>query len=156
MKSDWSVLAPAPRRTAAVLHPLGPDTTAMELMVMSWFAAGHELMWIPIIEVGSGPDGAARAQDAAAAIGGPRLLTGIDGLRRLPQGIKGWLLPAHLDDTCVVVVRDAACEVTFTSVVHSITGQTISWRTCTEDAAAEPGCADRAQGATEATEKRSV
>lgn len=128
MTSDWQ----APRRTAAVLHPVGPDTTAMELMVMSWFAAGHELMWIPIIEVGSDRDGAARAQDAAAAIGGPRLLTGIDGLRRLPSGIKGWLLPAHLDDTCVVVVRDAAGEVTFGSVTHSITGEMISWRTSCE------------------------
>jgi hypothetical protein len=152
MTSDWQ----APRRTAAVLHPVGPDTTAMELMVMSWFAAGHELMWIPIIEVGSDRDGAARAQDAAAAIGGPRLLTGIDGLRRLPSGIKGWLLPAHLDDTCVVVVRDAAGEVTFASVVNPVTGQTISWRTCTEDGVAQLGRADRAQPATEATAKRSV
>ena len=33
------------------LMPVGPDTNEIELTVMGWFAAGHELLWVPIFEV---------------------------------------------------------------------------------------------------------
>ncbi|PWV59029.1 hypothetical protein [Plasticicumulans acidivorans] len=85
--------------------PIGPDTTATELMVMSWFAAGHEVLWIPIIEVGSDREGAEHARVDAEQIGEPRVLRAMADLAGLPHGIKGWLVHAHLDNTCVVAVR---------------------------------------------------
>ena len=82
------------RRNAAALLPIGRDTTAVELMVMSWFAAGHEVLWVPIIEVAPGRDEAARACADAKDIGEPRPLRTLADLASLPLGSKGWLLSA--------------------------------------------------------------
>lgn len=79
---------------------------AVELMVMSWFAAGHEVLWVPIIEVAPGRVGAARVCADAKDIGEPRPLRTLADLASLPIGIKGWLLPIHMADTCVVAVRE--------------------------------------------------
>ena len=119
-----------PQLVAAV--PIGPDTTAMELLVMSWFTAGHEVLWIPIIEVGPGRDGADQARVDAEQIGEPRVLRTLADLGSLPQGINGWLFPAHLDDTCIVARREDGETVTFGSLTHPITGQTLTFRTDTE------------------------
>lgn len=114
------------------LCPVGPGTTAMELMVVSWFTAGHEVLWIPIIEVGPGRDGAEQARVDAAQVGEPRVLRALADLGGLPQGIKGWLFPARLDDTCVVACREDGETVTFGSLTHPITGQTLTFRNDTE------------------------
>lgn len=120
----------APRMAAVA--PIGPDTTAMELMVMSWFTAGHEVLWIPMIEVGPGRNSAEQARVDAEQIGEPRILRAIADLVGLPQGIKGWLFPAHLEDTCVVACREDGETVTFGSLSHPITGRTLTFRTDTE------------------------
>ena len=120
----------APRMAAVV--PIGPDTTAMELMVMSWFTAGHEVLWIPMIEVGPGRNGAEQARVDAEQIGEPRVLRAMADLVGLPQCIKGWLFPAHLEDTCVVACREDGETVTFGSLSHPITGRTLTFRTDTE------------------------
>jgi hypothetical protein len=119
------------RRNAAALLPIGRDTTAVELMVMGWFAAGHEVLWVPIIEVAPGRDGAARACADAKEIGEPRPLRTLAALASLPLGIKGWLLPVHMEDTCVVAVREGDA-VAFGTLAHPITGQTLTFRTDTE------------------------
>lgn len=120
----------APQMVAVV--PIGPDTTAMELMVMSWFTAGHEVLWIPIIEVGPGRNGAEQARVDAEQIGEPRVLRAMADLVGLPQSINGWLFPAHLEDTCVVACREDCETVTFGSLTHPITGRTLTFRTDTE------------------------
>ena len=119
------------RRNADALLPIGRDTTVVELMVMSWFAAGHEVLWVPIIEVAPGRDGAARASADAKDIGEPRPLRTLADLASLPLGIKGWLLPMHMADTCVVAVREDDAVV-FGTLDHPITGQTLTFRTDTE------------------------
>lgn len=120
----------APQMVAVV--PIGPDTTAMELMVMSWFTAGHEVLWIPMIEVGPGRNGAEQARVDAEQIGEPRILRAMADLAGLPQGIKGWLFPAHVEDTCVVACREDGETVTFGSLTHPITGRMLTFRTDTE------------------------
>lgn len=120
----------APQMVAVV--PIGPNTTAMELMAMSWFTAGHEVLWIPMIEVGPGRNGAELARVDAEQIGEPRILRAMADLVGLPQGIKGWLFPAHLENTCVVACREDGETVTFGSLSHPITGRTLTFRTDTE------------------------
>lgn len=120
----------APQMVAVV--PIGPNTTAMELMVMSWLTAGHEVLWIPMIEVGPGRNGAEQARVDAEQIGEPRILRAMADLVGLPQGIKGWLFPAHLEDSCVVACREDGETVTFGSLTHPITGRTLTFRTDTE------------------------
>lgn len=120
------------RQNAAALLPIGTDTTAMELLVMSWFAAGHEVLWIPIVDVGSGPDAIPQARVEADDLGKPYLLQSIAELVRLPVGIRGWLFPAHLDDTVVVAIHHSSGEVAFGCLRNPFTGQTISYRTDTE------------------------
>ncbi|MCC7184578.1 MAG: hypothetical protein IT509_13565 [Rhodocyclaceae bacterium] len=116
----------------ATLVPLSPYATAMELMVRSWFAAGHEVLWIPIIEVGDGPAGAAQARADAAQHGDPKLLRAFADLDGLPPDINGWLFPAHLNDTCIVAMRDDAGAVTFGSLTHPTTRQTLFYSSDTE------------------------
>lgn len=128
--------------TAAV-SPIGRDTTAVELMVMSWFAAGHEVLWVPIIEVAPGRDGAARARAEAQAIGEPHRLRTLADLASLPLGIKGWVLPVHMADTCVVAVREEDA-VAFGTLGHPITGQTLTFRTDTESGLLDLRCLDAA------------
>lgn len=117
--------------TAALL-PIGRDTTVVELMVMGWFGAGHEVLWIPIIEVSPGRDGAEQVRLDAGQIGEPRILRAMADLVGLPLGIKGWLFPAHMEDTCVVACREDGETVTFGSLSHPITGRTLTFRTDTE------------------------
>lgn len=120
------------RCNTAALLPIGRDTTVVELMVMGSFGAGHEVLWIPIIEVGPGRDRAEQARVDAEQIGEPRVLRALADLGGLPQGIKGWLFPAHLDDTCIVACREDGATVTFGSLTHPITGRTLTFRTDTE------------------------
>lgn len=63
------------------------------------------MLWIPIIEVGFGPQALAAAKERAEKIGGARLIADVLGFYRLPIGVRGWLFPAHLDDTDVVCAR---------------------------------------------------
>jgi len=116
------------------LLQIGPDTTHMELAVMSWFAAGHEILWIPIYEVADTGNGIGDAMAELDQFGGHRLIRDITELLTLPIGIKGWLFPAHLDDTDVVVTRTSPGEVTFGPLIHPATGQRITYRYPTEAA----------------------
>ena len=35
----------------------GREACEIELQIMAWFAAGHEILWIPIYEISAEPDG---------------------------------------------------------------------------------------------------
>jgi len=114
------------------LMPVTLDTTDLEGAVMGWFASGHEIPWIPIYEVGNGPNGIADAIAEKDHFGGPRLIRDITDFYALPLGIKGWVFPAHLDDTNVICVREAAAEISFGHLHHPVTGQRLTWRYDTE------------------------
>lgn len=116
-----------------IIQPVGPHAFDMQAEVLLWFAAGHEVLWIPIVEVGDEPDAIARARAQAEALGKPCLLHCIEEFACLPDGVRGWVFPAHLDDTCVVAQRIGS-EVTFGTLCHPVTGKAISYRTDTESA----------------------
>ena len=124
-KSPNSFSAHATLRNLSVATESAPE-------LMSWFAAGHEVLWIPIHEVSDGPEGLKYAQAEAAHLGGSRLLRGWLDCYDLPIGIKGWLFPAHLDDTQIVALRTASQELHIGYLVHPSTGRRISWRFNTE------------------------
>ena len=105
----------------------------MQAEVLLWFAAGHDVLWIPIVEVGDEPDAIARAQAEAEAFGKPYLLRSIDAFAQIPDGVRGWVFPAHLDDTYTVAQR-IGDEVSFGTLRHPATGEAISYRTDTESA----------------------
>ena len=117
------------------LMPVGPDTSAIERTVMGWFAAGHELLWVPIIEVEGRPGALTEAQADAQKITrrGPFIVRQLTDLYWLPLGIRGWLIPAHLEDTDVVCVRQAPGEIPFGRIQRKSTGQTLRWRDATEN-----------------------
>ena len=48
-----------------IIQPLGPQALEMQAEVLLWFAAGHDVLWIPIVEVGDEPDAIARARAEA-------------------------------------------------------------------------------------------
>ena len=81
-KSPNSFSAHATLRNLSVATESAPE-------LMSWFAAGHEVLWIPIHEVSDGPEGLKYAQAEAAHLGGSRLLRGWLDCYDLPIGIKG-------------------------------------------------------------------
>ena len=116
----------------SVIRPSPADATEVELVVMSWFAAGHEVLWIPIYEVADGPDGIVDARDEAAHFGGVRPICDFTDFYRLPTGIKGWQFPAHLDDTQIVALRAASQELHIGYLLHPSIGRRISWRFNTE------------------------
>ena len=116
-----------------IIQPVGPHAFDMQAEVLLWFAAGHEVLWIPIVEVGDESDAIARAQAQAEALGKPCLLHCIEEFAYLPDGVRGWVFPAHLDDTCVVAQRTGS-EVMFGTLCHPVTGKAISYRTDTETA----------------------
>ena len=51
-----------------IIQVLGPQALEMQAEVLLWFAAGHDVLWIPIVEVGDEPDAIARAQSEAAQL----------------------------------------------------------------------------------------
>jgi hypothetical protein len=114
------------------LLQITPETTDFELEVMRWFADGHEILWIPIYEATDEPTGIADAKAEMAHYGGQRLIRDVTDFCQLPVGIKGWLFPAHLDDTDVVCTRTTAREVTFGTLTHPVTGQRLTYRFPTE------------------------
>ena len=114
------------------LMQITPDTTDMELEVMRWFAARHEILWIPIYEVANELTGIADARAERAHFGEPRLIRDVTDFYTLPIGIKGWLFPAHLDDTDVVCTRTEALEAALGHLVHPITKQCLTYRSRTE------------------------
>jgi hypothetical protein len=120
------------KRAGHFLIPITRDTTGLELTVMGWFAAGHDVLWIPIYEVGDGPESIADAEAKAVRLGGPRLIHDVTDYYRLPLGIKGWLFPAHLDDTDVVCAHDTLGDVSFGYLQHPRTGKRLTWRYPTE------------------------
>ncbi len=113
------------------LMDVTPDTSELERKVMSWFAAGHEVLWIPIYEVADNAAGIADAMAEFAHFGGARLIGDVRKFFLLPIGIKGWLFPAHLDDTDVVCRHDAPGEVSFGHLQHP-TGERLTYRYPTE------------------------
>ncbi len=117
-----------------LLVPIGRDTPSIELTVMGWFAAGHELLWVPIFEVDDSTDALAEAQADADKITqrGPYIVRQLTDLYWLPLGIQGWLIPAHLEDTDVICMREAKGEISFGQIRRKDTGQTLSWRDATE------------------------
>lgn len=130
MKTDSSFALAHPY----FLIPVGADTSDIELTVMGWFAAGHELLWVPIFEVDDRPGALAQAQAQAKKITrrGPFVVRHLTDLYWLPLGIRGWLIPAHLEDTDVICVRHAPGEISFGRIQRASTGQTLSWRDATE------------------------
>ena len=117
------------------LMPVGLDTNEIELTVMGWFAAGHELLWVPIFEVDDRSGALAEAQADAEKITdrGPYVVRQLTDLYWLPLGIRGWLIPAHLDDTNVICMREAPGEISFGQIRRKGTGQTLRWRDATEN-----------------------
>ena len=116
-----------------IIQPLGPHASSMQVEVLLWFAASHDVLWIPIVEVGDEPDAVARAQAEAEAFGKPYLLQSIDAFAQIPDGVRGWVFPTHLDDTYTVAQR-IGDEVSFGTLRHPVTGEAISYRTDTESA----------------------
>ena len=116
-----------------IIQVLGPQALEMQAEVLLWFAAGHDVLWIPIVEVGDEPDAVARAQAEAEAFGKPYLLQSIDAFAQIPDGVRGWVFPTHLDDTYTVAQRIDS-EVTFGTLCDPVTGEAISYRTDTESA----------------------
>lgn len=112
--------------------PIATATPNLEQEVMGWFAAGHEILWIPIYEVGAGPSGMANARAEAERFGGPRLIRDEADFLALPLGVKGWLFPAHRDDTDVICVHEAPGEISVGHLHHPNTGQRLTWRYDTE------------------------
>ena len=121
------------------LVKLTPDASEIERDVLHWLADGHEILWIPIYEISPGPGGLAAAKTQEALHGGPRLIRDVTGFFVLPIGIKGWLFPAHLDDTDVVCTRPTAREVSFATLIHPITGQRLTYQFPTETSVLVPG-----------------
>jgi hypothetical protein len=117
---------------ASTLPPLPGAILDLQCEVASWFNAGHEVLWIPIYEVASTTTGIAEATAMAERHGEPRLIRAETDFLALPLGIKGWLFPAHLDDTAVVCVRDAQGEISLGYLQHPGTGQRLTWRYPTE------------------------
>lgn len=118
--------------------PAPADATEVELVVMSWFASGHEILWIPIYEIDDEAGGMAQAKLDAAHFGGPRLVRSLLDCYRLPVGIKGWLFPAHLDDTDIICALAAPQDLSFGYLFHNASGKRISWRFNTESEALWP------------------
>lgn len=146
-------MTPEPTKRAQLtthcLLPIGPGTTPTELRVMAWLAAGDGLLWIPIYEVNESLDGDLHALAAIKQFGGPRPIRDVSDLFSLPLGIKGWLLPPHLDDTEVICARTAAQEATFATLAHPITGERITYRTDTANTVPELDAPGRTDAATE-------
>lgn len=117
-----------------LLVPIGRDTPSIELTVMGWFAAGHELLWVPIFEVDGGPGALAVAQADAEAITrrGPYIVRQLTDLYWLPMGIRGWLIPAHLEDTDVICMRLAPGEISFGQIRRKGMNRPLTWRDDTE------------------------
>lgn len=114
------------------LMPIAADTIDLESTVMNWFAAGHDVLWIPIYEVADGPDGIADARAEAEHFGGHRPIHDITDFYSLPVGLKGWLFPAHQDDTNVICIHETPGKVSFGHLQHPITGQRLTYRYDTE------------------------
>ncbi len=114
------------------MMPITPDTTELEFIVMNWFAAGHEVLWIPIYEVADGPDGIADARDEGEQLGGPRPIYDFTDFYRLPIGLEGWVFPVHLDDTDVICLREIPDTISFVHLLHPITGEHLTFGYDTE------------------------
>lgn len=114
------------------LMPITTDTSDLELIVMNWFAAGYEVLWIPIYEVAEGSNGIADACNEANHFGVPRPIHDFTDFYCLPIGIKGWVFPAHLDDTDVICLRETPSEIGFGHLQHPATGQRLTYRYDTE------------------------
>ena len=114
------------------LWPLSVDTIAPELAVMNWFAAGHKILWIPIYEVADGLDGIAEARAEAEHLGGSLPIHDITDFYSLPLGLKGWVFPAHLEDTDVICLREAPGTISFGHLQHPNTGERLTYRYDTE------------------------
>ena len=117
-----------------LLVPIGRDTPSIEMTVMGWFAAGHELLWVPIFEVDDSPGSLAEAQADAEAIDrrGPYIVRQLTDLYWLPLGIRGWLIPAHMNDTDVVCMREARGEISFGQIRRKGMNRPLTWRDDTE------------------------
>ena len=102
----------------------GTHALAMQTEVLGWFAAGHDVLWIPIVEVSVQPDAIAQAQAESEVLGKPYLLHSIKDFARIPNGVRGWVFPAHQDDTYTVALRQGD-EVSLGTLCHPVTGERI-------------------------------
>ncbi|MBU6995857.1 hypothetical protein [Ferrovum myxofaciens] len=118
------------------LIPIHPHASDEELKVISWIRDGHEILWIPIYEVSPGPDGWAKALALEARHGDARRFRHFRHLFKLPIGIKGWLFPAHLEDTDVVFLRESADVMHFGAMVNKATGMRMTY--CSDPGEAVP------------------
>lgn len=78
--------------------------------------------------------GVAVAQADAQAITrrGPYIVRQLTDLYWLPMGIRGWLIPAHLEDTDVICMRLAPGEISFGQIRRKGMNRPLTWRDDTE------------------------
>lgn len=114
------------------MNQVNQNDTSMQYKVGSWLDAGHEMMWIPIYEVADTPTGIADAAAIAKRHGGPRLVRKESDFLALPLGVKGWLFPAHLNDTDVICLQESPGEISFGNLTHPVTGECLTYRYDTE------------------------
>ena len=117
----------SPSRTP-VHRPAASGNPTLETLAVTWFAAGHEVLWLPM------------TPNLIQPVGSHRLLRAFDELYDLPMHIEGWLYPAHLNDTDVVVQRIAGGGLHFAHLMHRGTGFLLThnaWHRLTR--ADEPG-----------------
>ena len=109
------------------LIPINPDASDEELKVIIWIRANHEILWIPIYEISPELDGLSKALTLEAKHGGARRFCRYRHLFKLPVGIKGWLFPAHLEDTDVVFLRESENVMHFGGMFNKVTGRRMTY-----------------------------
>ena len=110
---------------------VGPQADAMQRTVNEWFGQRTTLLWVPIFDV----DDNTTATDVQAAheeFDGGWLITDIDDLLTLPDGIKGWLIPVDATDTDVACGRWGS-QITFMSITDRISGAGVTFRSAVGD-----------------------
>lgn len=97
--------------------------------VQQWLDEGRPLLWMPIMDRENFPDATPEMLALAAASGGLCIvISRAEHFMTLPQGIKGWLLPADAEDTEVVCGRWENA-VTFMDMRDRRTGAKVTYRT---------------------------
>jgi len=105
-----------------------PEADAMEQTVLQWLADQTPLLWVPVIDVENFPGALQAAQESARDLDGGWLTLQQSDFLRLPEGIKGWLLPINGHDTDVDCRRWEQ-EIFFLRVRERATGAVVTYRT---------------------------
>ena len=116
------------------LTRLSPDAEPMERKVTQWLADGTPLLWVPILDIENYPEGLEAARELSREFDGGWLILNKADFLRLPEGIKGWLMPIFHNDT------DVACgrwqqEIYFIRIQERGTGAVVTYQS---DVGGEP------------------